>query len=147
MSDRETFGPRLRAERERRGISLEPLASVTTVSPELWEGLERTDFSRWPSGSFARAFVRDYSRAIGLDETEVINEFCRLFPVGDRRARRIIERHAHLIGHEPKVSEADSLPPEGDRRAEARARAAEPSLATRMLLAPRTIATVVDIAA
>ena len=147
MSDRETFGPRLRAERERRGISLETLASVTNVSPDLWEGLERNDFSRWPSGIFARAFVRDYSRAIGLDETEVINEFCRLFPVGDRRARRIIERHAHLIGHQPKVSDTDGLPPEGDRRAEARARAAEPSRVTRMLLAPRTIATVVDIAA
>ena len=70
MSDRDTFGPRLRAERERRGISIETIASVTKVGGDLWDGLERNDFSRWPSGIFARAFVRDYARAIGLDSTK-----------------------------------------------------------------------------
>ncbi|MGH9307952.1 MAG: helix-turn-helix domain-containing protein [Vicinamibacterales bacterium] len=90
MTDRETFGPRLRAERERRGISLETIAAVTNVSAELWDGLERNDFSRWPSGIFARAFVRDYARAVGLDADEVIDEFCRLFPVGDRRRERVL---------------------------------------------------------
>ena len=89
MSDRETFGPRLRAERERRGITLDTIASVTKVGSDLWEGLERNDFSRWPSGIFARAFVRDYARAIGLDSDEVVDEFCRLFPLGDRRTSRI----------------------------------------------------------
>ena len=49
MSDRETFGPRLRIERERRGISLETIASVTKVGADLWEGLERNDFSPAPS--------------------------------------------------------------------------------------------------
>ena len=63
MSDMDTFGPRLRAERERRGISLDTIASVTKVGAELWDGLERNDFSRWPSGIFARAFIRDYARA------------------------------------------------------------------------------------
>ena len=103
MSDRDTFGPRLRAERERRGISLDTIAAVTNVSADLWDGLERNDLSRWPSGIFARSFVRDYARAIGLDETEVVNDFCRLFPNGDRRARRLIEAHARIIGHQPKV--------------------------------------------
>jgi transcriptional regulator with XRE-family HTH domain len=144
MSDRHTFGPRLRAERERRGISLDTIASVTNVSAELWDGLERNDFSRWPSGIFARSFVRDYARAVGLDETEVIDEFCRLFPIGDRRARRLIEAHARVVGHEPNVAaDAGGLPPEGDRRAAA-VPPAEPPRAIRVLLAPRTIATVVD---
>jgi transcriptional regulator with XRE-family HTH domain len=146
MSDRDTFGPRLRAERERRGISLDTIASVTNVSADLWDGLERGDFSRWPSGIFARSFVRDYARAIGLDETEVVDEFCRLFPIGDRRARRLIEAHAKIVGHQPSVAEdAGGLPPEGDRRARA-GRPADPPKAVRVLLAPRTIATVVDTA-
>ena len=100
MSDRETFGPRLRSERERRGISLETIASVTKVGAELWDGLERNDFSRWPTGIFARAFVRDYARAVGLDADEVVDEFCRLFAVGDRRAERMIKAHGALIGHD-----------------------------------------------
>ena len=116
MSDRDTFGPRLRSERERRSISLETIASVTKVSADLWDGLERNDFSRWPSGIFARAFVRDYARAIGLDEEAVLNEFCRLFPIGDRRASRLIQAQAQLIGHDLEYSDPGGLPVEGDRR-------------------------------
>jgi transcriptional regulator with XRE-family HTH domain len=116
MSDMDTFGPRLRAERERRGISLDTIASVTKVGAELWDGLERNDFSRWPSGIFARAFVRDYARAVGLDADDVVNEFCRLFPIGDRRASRLIKAQAELIGHQLTYAEAGALPPDGDRR-------------------------------
>lgn len=146
MSDRDTFGPRLRAERERRGISLDTIAAVTNVSADLWDGLERNDVSRWPSGIFARSFVRDYARAIGLDEAEVVNDFCRLFPNGDRRARRLIEAHARIIGHKPKVDDqVGGLPLEGDRRA-APTKPSEPAKAVRLLLAPRTVATVLDTA-
>ena len=116
MSDRHTFGPRLRSERERRGISLDTIAAATKVSAELWDGLERNDFSRWPSGIFARAFVRDYARAVGLDADEVVDEFCRLFPIGDRRASRLIKAQAELIGHTPALTET-MIPATGDRRA------------------------------
>ena len=142
MSDRETFGPRLRSERERRGISLETIASVTKVGAELWEGLERNDFSRWPTGIFARAFVRDYALAVGLDPDEVIDEFCRLFPVGDRRAERLIKAHGELIGHNVAL-DASMIPPEGDRRAAARMKQ-EQARARRIRLAPRAVAAGVD---
>ncbi|MBW8867717.1 MAG: helix-turn-helix domain-containing protein [Acidobacteria bacterium] len=72
MSDRDTFGPRLRSERERRGISIETIVTVTKVGADLWLGLERNDFSKWPSGIFARAFIRDYAKAVGLDADEVV---------------------------------------------------------------------------
>jgi transcriptional regulator with XRE-family HTH domain len=142
MSDRDTFGPRLRSERERRGISLETIASVTKVGAELWEGLERNDFSRWPTGIFARAFVRDYALAVGLDPDEVIDEFCRLFPTGDRRAERLIKAHGELIGHNVS-KDVSMVPPTGDRRASARMRA-ELARARRIRLAPRAVSAVVD---
>ena len=140
MSDRQTFGPRLRRERERRGISLETIAAVTKVSAELWEGLERNDFSRWPSGIFARAFVRDYARAVGLDADDVVDEFCRLFPVGDRRAARLIQAQAELIGHQSVYADS-ALPPEGDRRAPA-----HPAPERRVLIrvAPRALSAAID---
>jgi transcriptional regulator with XRE-family HTH domain len=143
MSDRETFGPRLRSERERRGISLETIALVTNVSVELWQGLERNDFSRWPSGIFARAFVRDYAKAVGLDADETVDEFCRLFPVGDRRANRVIRAQAELIGHNPEYRDDISLPG-GDRRASAR-EAQEQARVRRMRLAPRAVAAAIDV--
>jgi transcriptional regulator with XRE-family HTH domain len=144
MSERDTFGPRLRSERERRNISLETIASVTKVSADLWDGLERNDFSRWPSGIFARAFVRDYARALGLDEDEVLNEFCRLFPIGDRRVSRLIQAQAQLIGHSLEYSETGAVPEEGDRRAIPTAR--ERNALARAKFTPRTVAAAIDIA-
>ena len=132
MSDRETFGPRLRSERERRGISLETIASATKVGADLWDGLERNDFSRWPTGIFARAFVRDYARAVGLDEDEVVDEFCRLFAIGDRRAERVIRAQGALIGHNVSL-DGSMIPRTGERRSSARIR-----------LAPRAVAAGLD---
>ena len=115
MSERDTFGPRLRSERERRGISIETIVLVTKVGADLWLGLERNDFSKWPSGIFARAFVRDYAKAVGLDADEIVDEFCRLFPLGDRRAARIIKAQAEIIGHNPSSVEDTALIPAAGR--------------------------------
>ena len=144
MSDRHTFGPRLRAERERRGISLETIALVTKVGVDLWEGLERNDFSRWPTGIFARAFIRDYARAIGLDADDVVDEFCRHFPIGDRRADRLIKAHGELIGHSV-TADVSAVPPSGDRRTANRLKEEE-AHARRIRLAPRAVAAGVDTA-
>lgn len=117
MGDREQFGLRLRREREKRGISLDDLAAATNVSPDLWIGLEQNDLSRWPAGIFARAFVRDYAREIGLDSDAVVDEFCRLYPIGDRRTSRIVQAKAELIGHDLKgVEAAEPLPAGRERR-------------------------------
>jgi transcriptional regulator with XRE-family HTH domain len=146
MSDRDTFGPRLRSERERRGISLDTIAVVTNVSIELWQGLERNDFSRWPTGIFARAFVRDYAKALGLDADEVVDDFCRLYPIGDRRAERVIRAQAELIGHEPGYRDESQLIPGGvDRRSGTRDASAA-AQARRMRFAPRAVAAGIDTA-
>lgn len=117
MSERDTFGPRLRRERERRNISLETLAARTNVSIELWLGLESNDFSKWPGGLFARAFVRDYARVVGLDPKEIVDDFCRLYPIGDRRALPKLRAQAELIGHEFSAADDPKLIPGGvDRR-------------------------------
>jgi len=146
MSEKDTFGPRLRSERERRGISIETIVTVTKVGADLWLGLERNDFSKWPSGIFARAFVRDYAKAVGLDADEIVDEFCRLFPQGDRRAARIIKAQAEMIGHSPGAIEDPSLVPRGgDRRAVNHERKSH-ARARRLRMAPRTVAAAIDIA-
>jgi len=117
MSERDTFGPRLRRERERRGISLETLAARTNVSIELWMGLESNDFSKWPGGLFARSFVRDYARVVGIDGDDLVDDFCRLYPIGDRRALPTLRAQAELIGHELEAADDATLIPGGvDRR-------------------------------
>lgn len=116
MSHKDSFGLRLRAARERRGITLESVAAKTKVPASLWEALERNDLSNWPSGLFARAYVRDYARLVGLEAEEVVEEFCRYFPNGDRRRGSLVRSHAEIIDIRSQYRD-EQLPPEGDRRA------------------------------
>jgi len=83
MSERSSFGPELRRAREHRGLRLEEIAEQTKVSVSLYRGLENNDLSRWPSGLFRRAFVRNYASAVGLDPEDVCRRFVRLFPEHD----------------------------------------------------------------
>jgi transcriptional regulator with XRE-family HTH domain len=143
MTERDTFGPRLRRERERRGISLETIAAVTNVSVELWRGFEANDLSRWPKGVFARSFVRDYAKAVGLDANEVVDDFCRLFPLGDRRALPIIREQARIIGHQTDIVDDRSLIPGGvDRRANPEAKAGPEPAPARLRFVPRILRTI-----
>jgi hypothetical protein len=110
----------LRRKRLRYGISLEELSFRTKVSVDLWDAMEKNDFSRWPTGISARAYIRDYAEAIGVDPNATVDEFCRVVPHGDRRAERVVRETAELIGHQLVWN--DDLPPtltEGDRRAPA----------------------------
>ena len=116
MSHKESFGLRLRAARERRGLTLEAITARTKVPAALWEALERNDLANFPSGLFARAYVRDYARIVGLDPEEVVEEFCRYFPNGDRRRGSLIRAQASVVDIRSQYRE-DQLPPEGDRRA------------------------------
>src|SRR5436190_13625292 len=73
-------GSKLRAARERRGLSLRQIAAQTKISVGVLEALERNDISRLPGGIFSRAFVRAYAVEIGLDPAEVIRDFIVQFP-------------------------------------------------------------------
>ncbi len=97
---REAFGPNLRRLRLQRGISIDQIADITNIAADLLEGLERNDFSEWPSGIFARAYVRQYASALGVDPDTTVDEFCRYFPQGDRRAEGVMREHADIVGHD-----------------------------------------------
>jgi transcriptional regulator with XRE-family HTH domain len=119
MSERDAFGPNLRRIRVQRGISVHEITAATNVSAALWEGLERNDLTRWPTGIYARSYVRSYARAIGVDPETTVDEFCRYFPQGDRRAEIVIRGHAEIIGH-MDLQWRDHVPPavtDGERRA------------------------------
>ena len=116
MSGREAFGPNLRRRRIQQGVSLEQIARATKVSADLWDGLERNDFGRWPTGIFARAYIREYAKLIGVDAESTVDEFCRWFPQGDRRSLRVLREHAQIVGH--PIEDIAEEPPgtAGDRR-------------------------------
>ncbi len=79
-SDEQSFGARLRRERERRQVALASISENTKISVSLFEALEREDVSRWPLGIYRRAFIRAYAQGIGLDPDVVVKEFLDRFP-------------------------------------------------------------------
>ena len=141
--EKETFGPVLRAARERRGITLKQLAAETKLSIELWEGLEENNLTRWPKRVFARSYIRDYALRVGLDADEVVNEFCRLFPDwGDRRAERVLREKAQILAHD---LEWEDLPTPEQRRSSDRAANGAPGFLARH--SARIIAIGIDVPA
>ena len=100
MNPQEAFVTRLRRHRQRNDISLDEIASDTRVKRELLEALERNDLSEWPRGLYARSWIRAYATAVGLDPIDTVDEFCRLFPQGDRRAHSTIREIASIVAAE-----------------------------------------------
>jgi transcriptional regulator with XRE-family HTH domain len=76
----ESFGARLRQQREKKGVSLKAIAHQTKIQVSLLEGLEKDDITHWPAGIFRRAYVREYAQAIGLDPDGVVREFVERYP-------------------------------------------------------------------
>ncbi len=124
LSPTDVFVMRLRRRRERHGITLDDVATATRVKREMFEQFERGDLAGWPSGLYARAWMRGYARAIGADEDEAVEEFCRLFPQGDRRAGRTIADLGEILALQVGVE--DPLPAGGGRRSTDRLRPAPP---------------------
>ena len=97
MTEQEAFTTYLRRNRQRAGVSIPAIAAATRIRPELLDGLERNDFEGWPRGLYARAYVRDYAVAVGLDPEDTVDEFCRLFPYGERRAESTMKEMSSII--------------------------------------------------
>jgi len=100
MTPQESFITRLRRHRERNRVSLDEIVTQTRIKREQLEAFERGDLENWPRGIYARAWVRAYANVIGLDPIDTVDEFCKLFPHGDRRAQPTFREYAAIIAHQ-----------------------------------------------
>lgn len=62
-----SVGPRLRAAREARAMSVADAAQSLKLGPRQVEALENEDWSALPGNTMIRGFVRNYARLLGLD--------------------------------------------------------------------------------
>lgn len=76
----DSFGARMRRQREEQGVALTAVAEQTKIKASLLEAMERDDVKYWPTGIFRRAFIRSYAHAIGLDPDVVVRDFLEIFP-------------------------------------------------------------------
>lgn len=73
--DAVSFGNWLRRERELRQVSLREISDETKISIRYLEALEEDRFDILPGSVFAKGFLRQYARYVGLDGDEVVNSY------------------------------------------------------------------------
>ena len=119
MNPQETFVTRLRRQRLRARVSLEQIADSLRIKPEIIAAFEANDLSEWPKGLYSRAWVRAYALAVDLDPVDTVDEFCRLFPQGDRRAGGTIQEFAAIVAS-PSEYRDEHTHPEGRRASDSK---------------------------
>jgi len=72
MSD---LGVLLRTAREERGYSLDDIQEMTKIRKRYLEALESGDHNVLPGSFYVRAFVKNYSEAVGLNPDEVLRVY------------------------------------------------------------------------
>jgi len=101
----------LRAERQKRDVSLEHIAEVTRIPMRSLQLLEAGEFEALPGDVFVRGFVKAYADCLELDTPEVIERYtaCRtpeppaalhLEAVGDEQSGDPVEVPAPMLSRE-----------------------------------------------
>ena len=70
-----SFGDWLRRQREMREISLRDIADRTKISLRYLQAMEDNRFDLLPAPIFAKGFLREYARYVGLSPDEVVNHY------------------------------------------------------------------------
>ena len=73
----QTLGERLRAEREKKGISIPELAGRTRIRAQFFEAIEADKPEEFPGRFFYRSFLRQYAGLLDLPESVVHDEIER----------------------------------------------------------------------
>lgn len=74
------LGQRLRETREQKQISLEDLQRTTKIQKRYLKAIEEGRFETLPGLFYARAFVKTYAEAVGIDHEQLFDEFKHELP-------------------------------------------------------------------
>lgn len=72
-------GQRLRQTRIDKGLTLEDAAQATKIRPSFLSAIERGEYNKLPSSSYALGFVQNYAEYLGLPKREILALFRREF--------------------------------------------------------------------
>ena len=64
--------PDLAAIREQKGISLQQIAATSKISMRYLQAIEAGRFEKLPGGIFATSYIRQYARAIDVEEATLL---------------------------------------------------------------------------
>ena len=70
-------GERLYQERIKKGYTLEEVSKATKIRPTFLSYIEKGEYKKLPSGTYAHGFVRNYAKFLDLPENELLALFKR----------------------------------------------------------------------
>ena len=73
----QTFGERLKAEREGRGLSIEVVSEVVQLDPERLQALENNDFAKLPDEGRMTGLLEAYAACLQVDAALMIEDYDR----------------------------------------------------------------------
>ena len=97
-----SLGTHLRTEREKKGVTLEQLASATKINIRLLEALEEDRYTELPAKPFVRGFIASYCKFIGISSDEILRQYSKF--LNDKS----IERPENDGGHKGYAFETKS---------------------------------------
>lgn len=121
MIDRSDIGSLLREARNASGWSLEDVAHRTRIPVKALHYLEANDYSQFPSRTYAKSFLSQYARYLGVD----ILDWLDCFEIGDVLAD--LDRYEYLKDHSEESDEEHLVLKDRKESARPRPVAAEPA--------------------
>jgi len=88
----ETVGDQLARARESKKMSLEALSKKLLIKRDYLEALESGQYHLLPKGVYARNFLREYGRFLGLDYRELLRQFSEESSPNKESKKGIFER-------------------------------------------------------
>ncbi|GBE40169.1 MAG TPA: helix-turn-helix domain-containing protein [Nitrospirae bacterium] len=74
-----TPGTLLRSEREKQKKSLNDIEKVLKINIEYLRAIENDNYQQLPADLFAKSYLRSYSKALGLDDTHILDLYNKQF--------------------------------------------------------------------
>ncbi|MBC6972080.1 helix-turn-helix domain-containing protein [Bacillus sp. Xin] len=74
------LGQKLKEAREAKGLSIDQLHEVTKIQKRYLITIEEGDYSILPGAFYARAFIKQYADAVGLNGEELLVEYQSVIP-------------------------------------------------------------------
>ena len=92
------LGAVLRNEREKKGLTLDQVGSITKLRVKVVEALENETWGDLPPPVFVRGFIRTYAKVLDLDGTELLHLYERVAPLPAVTGKPVKVQHRSYKG-------------------------------------------------
>ncbi len=125
MSDWSDIGAELRKERESRGWTLRDVAHRTRIPAHTIEELENNDYRNFPSSTYAKSFLAQYSEHLEVDAIDWLEAFETGNALSNLDSYDYLKEHEEHLGEEVlPLKTSARMPARPQARPQAKAKAA-----------------------